>query len=820
MSDQKLVGQNYTAPDIVAKVTGRAKYAEDFRAEGMLFAKLLLSPMPHARVTRLDTRAALAMPGVAGILTADDLPAPPGGPGGPPGGQVGAEAGLTNEPLYAGEPILAVAAIDETTAAEAIERIAIEFEPLPFVLDPLDSLRPGSPNARLEGNTFVPGEKGPTIGIIKWTAQEFAEAAEGRLPTGEAPDKWTIGDLDAGFAEAALTLDETVVHQSLSHHALEPRSALAYWQNGKLYLYGSTQSTARTVPALANWVGIDPADVVFISEYTGGGFGSKISGTLSMRIPALLSKKTGRPVMMRVTRAEEHYFGRARPGCQARIKMGFRKDGRLAALDLFIVQDNGPYGRQSDHLTAGAVASLSYQPLAMRFRGITVLTNTPPKSAQRAPGGEQVNAMIEPLMDKAARQLGIDRVAIRRINAPGMNAAFGPQPEKAGAPRAFVTSCFIQDAFDKATALFGWEEKKKLSGQRRGTKVTGIGVGQGIYTAGSIGMDGLVVIRPDGKLYIHQGLGNLGTHSFADTARAAADVLSMPWDQCEVVWGDTAKHLAWASSQAGSQSTHAHTRANYVAAMDARRKLQEIAARDLGGSPDEYDVGGGRVSRKGSPSRGLAFAQAATRAIALGGKYDGHEVPEDINAMTGRSVKALAGQGLIGVAKDTLPRKGSTYSFLVSFARVEVDVETGHVDLVEYAVVPDCGTVVNPRSLGGQIYGGSVMGFAIARSMKWIYDPQWGQPMTRGFYTSKPPGFLDVPLDYKWDAVNAPDPFNPIGAKGIGEPPVGAAAGAIASAIADALGGADFNRTPITAEMVLAALEKRPQPLGPLAMQV
>src|SRR5688572_5118997 len=143
MPDATLVGTNYVPPDHVAKVTGRAKYAEDFRADGMLFAKLLLSPMPHARVRSIDTRAAMAMPGVKAIITADDVP-----------DQNGAEKALTNEPLYAGEPILAVAAVDELTAAEAIEAVQVDLEPLPFVVDPLESLRPGSPNARLGGNVW------------------------------------------------------------------------------------------------------------------------------------------------------------------------------------------------------------------------------------------------------------------------------------------------------------------------------------------------------------------------------------------------------------------------------------------------------------------------------------------------------------------------------------------------------------------------------------------------------------------------------------------------------------------------------------------
>ena len=150
MADPKLLGQNYTPPDLVAKVTGRAKYAEDYRADGMLFTKLLLSPMPHARVRRIDTRAALAMPGVKAILTADDLP-----------DLRGAERALTNEPLYQGEPILAVAAVDERTAAEAIERIDVDLEPLPFVTDPVESLRPGSANARLDGNVWITRRRPP-----------------------------------------------------------------------------------------------------------------------------------------------------------------------------------------------------------------------------------------------------------------------------------------------------------------------------------------------------------------------------------------------------------------------------------------------------------------------------------------------------------------------------------------------------------------------------------------------------------------------------------------------------------------------------------
>ncbi len=284
----KLIGKDYPTPDLYAKVTGLAKYAEDYHADGMLFCKLLLSPLPHARVKRIDTRAALAIPGVKAILMADELPPPADSltdNGTIIKANLKSERALTMEPLYQGEPILAVAAVDELTAAEAIEKIRIDFEPLPFVIDPLETLRPGGPNPRLEGNIWVQAPAGagaagapppspppPTIGELKWTKEDFANAKEGQLPMGKTPGEWSYGDLDAAFKKAALVLDETFVTPDTSHQTLETRTAMAYWQNGKVHVFTGTQSTAQTVPAIARWLNIDPGNVVLISEYTGGGF--------------------------------------------------------------------------------------------------------------------------------------------------------------------------------------------------------------------------------------------------------------------------------------------------------------------------------------------------------------------------------------------------------------------------------------------------------------------------------------------------------------------------------------------------------------------
>jgi xanthine dehydrogenase molybdenum-binding subunit len=862
----KLLGQNYVTQDLMAKVTGRAKYAEDYRAEGMLFAKLMLSPRPHARVVSIDASRALAMPGVHAVLTADDMPAPPAPAGPPPaagavpsaaaaGGvptagtapsaaaqqgraanapptgpgaaaapgtpptaaavppaqqapatpPIPAEFALAKEAMYEGEPILAVAADSEELAAAAIEAINVTFEPLAFAIDPLDSLRPGGPNARTEGNVFVGGE----IKNIKWTAEQHAAAVAGRFPTDAEAGATTVwGDVEKGFAEADVVVEHTSYQQSTSHQPLESRTAMAYWQNGKLYLHGSTQSVSRTIASVAGWVGVPPRDVIVISEYTGGGFGSKIPGAQTMAIPALLSKKlNGRPVMMRISREEETYIGRTRPGFQAWAKMGFKKDGRVTAIDAFIIEDSGPYRGQGDNAQATNLATLLYQAPNARFRGLSVATNTPPRVSQRAPGGLQSAILFEPLVNKAAKQLGVDQVEIRKINAPVNGSFFGLNPvAQAARPRtAKVTSSYLKEALDRGAVMFNWAERSKRNGQRQGSKVRGVAVSQSTFTAGSTGVDGLFVIKPDGKLYVHQGIGNLGTHSVIDTARVIAEVMDYPWENVVVVWGNTGNGIAWSSIQAGSQTTHAHTRANFAAATAGKRLLQELAAAELGGTPDGYRVGGDGVA---GPGGRLTWAQAAERAVKRGGKFDGHEAPADVNAITKAGIATLVGQGFVAAARDTYPRDGQTYGFVAGFAEVEVDVETGVYHIIDYVAVADVGTVINPRSLGGQILGGAIQGMSHTKSQKLVYDTHYGVAIGKRMYQNKPPTILDIPIDARWEALNIPDPGNPVvGAKGIGEPGIGVGGSAVLCAIANAIGNDDIlKRTPVQPEQIMTAL--------------
>jgi CO/xanthine dehydrogenase Mo-binding subunit len=791
----KHLGQDFLPHDVVAKITGEAKYAEDFRAEGMVFARLLSSPYPHARVRSIDVSEALKMPGVVGVLLPEDVkngPAPD-------------IPLLTMEPGYIGAPIMLVAAEDETTAQDAIDKVRIDFEPLEFHVDPLASLHPDKPDARTDGNVGAAGVKFQTL---KWTKEDF-DSAETRMPMGKAAQEWTYGDLDATFAKCKLVLDETFVHASNSHHSMEPRTAMAYWQNGKCILHVSSQSQSFITPAIAGMIGIPPTDLVVVAEYCGGGFGSKGGAYPLQALPALLSRKINRPVMMRISRAEEYFNGSARLGFQGQVKLGFAEDGKLLAADLYVIQENGACQSFFDFRNAGDALSMVYQPEAMRWRGMPVYANTPIRSAQRGPGYNQLVHIIEPLLDKAARELKLDRLAIRLRNVPAVAAPFGAQ-------RGTVSSCYLKEALEKGAEQFGWQQRLARNGARNGSKVTAVAVGQAFHPAGFSGFDGLLRILPNGKVHVHTGVGNLGTFSHSSTSRIAAEVLKVDWQDVVIERGDSRRHLPWNIGQFGSNTNFTMARTNYVAAMDALTKLKEIAARRFGGVADNYDVDGRRVFRKGSPGTGMSYGEAAQRAIQMGGKYDGHELPKDINPMTTASATAIAGTGLVGVAKDTLPLTGAPAAFAAAFIEIELDLETGKHVIIDYLGVADCGTVIHPAGLETQIKSGAVQGFGVAAMERIVYDPQNALPASVGFYQAKPPTYGDVARRFRSSAVDLPDPSSPLGTKGIGEPLLGCAGAALLCALSEAIGGHVFNRTPVVPDMILNQLAGRPQSHGAL----
>ena len=798
MSDYKLVGKDFTPPDVIGKVTGKAKYAEDFRVDGMVYARMYTSPMAHGKVTNIDTSAAEAMEGVIGILTADDVP------------EVEAPnaAILTNSPAYIGDPILAVAAVDEKTAEDAMAAIKIDIEPLPFVTDPLDSLIAGGPDAREEGNVYARSREGSGFRSIKWTKEQIDEFRAGKEPTGEFVAEWNYGDLDKGFADAKVVIEESFVTTGYAHMSMEPRTSMAYWQNGTCYVHGSAQSHTFWVPGLARMLGIETKDLVLISENTGGGFGSKIGAYPIAALPGYFSKKIGRPVQLRVTGEQEYYMGSARVGFQGWIRMGFGEDGKATATDVFIIEDIGSNATGGDASSAGGAISMVYDPDAMRFRGLPVLTNTTPRGAQRGPGQNQIAAVMAPIMDKAAKALDLDPLDVRKINATNNETTVN-------ADQHGVTSAYLEKALDMGAEMFDWENRRQQP-KKNGSKVRGLGIGQGYHSAGAKGFDGLIRITTDGKLHIHTGVGNLGTYSYASTSRAAAEVLKYDWENCEIHNGNSEKHLPWNSYQAGSVSTFTHTRTNYVAAMDALRKMKLIAADTMGGEPDDYDIDGQRVFLVDNPAQGMSYGAIAARAIQLGGEYSGQTYPEDIHEITQRSVQGLAGSGLVGVAKDNLPQEGTIPGLACAFVEIELDLETGKYDILDYVGIAECGTVLFPAGLAQQMKGGAVWGMGMVATERHVYDPHNGLPANVGYHQCGIPSYLDVPSVTRTDAVDIADPQNPFGARGIGEPAMGCSVAALTSAISDALDGHIFGRTPVSPDMIVNHVTGRDQSFLPL----
>ena len=790
------IGKDFTPPDVHGKVTGEIKYAEDHKAEGMVFARILTSPMPAGRIVNIDASEALRMDGVIGIITADDLPpvAPPANP-----------ALAMDYITYVGQPILAVAATTEEIAETALDRIRIDYERREFVTDPLESLTPGGPTAYPEGNALVrtqeEGPEGaPIVGAqiknVKWPQSAIDAIRAGREPVGaEFTREWAFGDIEAGFAEADHIIEEPFVTIGYPHHSLESRTCMAYWEGGKCYFAGSSQSQSANNAGLARMLNIPLEDLVFINEATGGGFGSKIGPYPYMAITGNFSRMLNRPVQTRITREQEFYIGSARSGMQGWLKVGARNDGKVTAVDLVIVNDGGMTGGGSGNSSAQHV-TVAYQPDNMRFRMISVYTNTTPRGAQRGPGQNEMAAVLAPMTDKLAKAVGMDRAAFRRVNALNSD---GFQ----GGSQGPVTSAFVAEAIDQGSRAFNWADREALPRDLGGSKRRGVGMGIGYHGAGGRGYDGLIRMGTDGKLYIHSGVGNLGTYSYAATCRAAAEALQMPWENCEIVRGRSDRHLPHSSGQGGSNTIFTHTRTNWVAGQDMIAKMKEIAAMDLGGSADDYEIGGERVFRSDDNTVGMTYAETAQRAMELGGKFSGEEYPDDINELTQIAVRGLAGSGLIGVAKDNLPGQGQPPGLIVGFMEIELDTATGKYDIVDYQAVADCGTVVHPKNFENAMRGGAVWGVGLTGFEKHVYDPQNGLPANVGLYQSKPPTNMDVPVETVAQAVNIPDPQNPTGGRGIGEPTQGAAAAALASALSDALDGHLFNTAPVTTDMII-----------------
>ena len=453
--------------------------------------------------------------------------------------------------------------------------------------------RPAHASAAGRGRARPPAagsRHGPKIERLKWTAEDFDERDRRPDADRQVRRRMGVGDLDAGFKKADLVLDETFVTQSTGHQPLETRTAMAYWQNGKLYMHGSTQSTVQTSRRSRAGSASTADQVVVISEYTGGGFGSKIPARSSTAIPALLSKKANAPVMMRITREEEHFIGRARPASWRGSRSASARTAASPRSTCSSICDNGPYDAQGDcrHRRRPSLAGLSAG--AMRFRGLTV-SPTRRRVSQRAPGGMQANGIMEPIIAKAAREA--------RHRSGRRCAGSTRRPARRRSARRSRTASELrhqrvrQGSARQGRELFKWEERKAPQRQAQGTKVRGIGVAVSAVLRridrlrrAARHQAGRPHLRPVGHRQSRHPLGHRRAPRRGRNARRAVGAVRRHL-------GQHLKNLPWTCVSAGSQTTHAMTRAAHAAAKDAMQKLQEIAAQALGGTPASYKVADG-----------------------------------------------------------------------------------------------------------------------------------------------------------------------------------------------------------------------------------
>lgn len=816
--DFKHVGKDFEVPDGRPKVTGDAKFVDDYQFSDLLHAKTVKSPYAHARVVNIDTAAAEEMDAVKAIATYEDAPEP--GLGQPV---------LAEEPMVYGYPVAAVAADNEYAAAAAVEAIEVEYEVLDHVIDPVETLKPGSPNARPDGN--VPtgeaggesaegqGGAGNQIGTVKLDNAEFVdEDGNDLLMPRNIPEdawnlKWSWGDVNQGFENATETVENTVKAQPIPTNPLEPRSTVIDWgADGRVKAWVSSQSMSLTHTGLAGMLGISPTDLTVINNFTGGGFGSKGTSYPQMGVPGLLSKQVNRPVKIRGSRKEEFHWGNGRSTLILRSKIGVDDDGNIVAMDLEAIGDAGAYGADGLSVVSSGYNCLSqiYQPETLRVRGLGTFTNTPKRWPQRGPGQNQAGLAISQVLDEAAEELGMDPFELKRINAPQQDAPDGEfDPENApvaNASRAPMSSAHLGAAYEQAAEAIDYESKRERSGTMEGSKVYGVGSGGASHHCGYIGFDGLVGVHTDGTVEVRQGAGNLGTESFAAVGRMVAETMGVPWDQVEVSWGRS-DEASFTLGQFSSNTTFTEGLANVKAAETAIQYLSELAAEELGGAPEDYEVTEGTVVNS-ETGESLSLGETAQLAVDTGGKYDGSEIPqqyqETLVPLTIGAARGLTGNALVAFGKSTGEDLGGYVTAMAgAIAEVSVDVQTGEVTVEEMANWNDSGRVIHPESFSAQVEGGTIQGTGYALMERYRHDEDTGIPLNTDFYKNKAPGILDyseTPL--KVGAVGAPDPFGPHGAKGVGEPPYGSAAAAIASAVRDAL-GVTFTEFPMTPSAVL-----------------
>lgn len=766
------IGKRMPRPDAPFKVTGRLQYVDDLSFPRMLHARLVRSPYAHARILRVDTSKAAALPGVHAVITARDMP----------GRRIGYR--YDNLPLqgekvrYAGDAVAAVAARDPETAARAAELVEVEYEPLPVLSDPEKAMEPGAPLVHEED----------------W----LDPAGERRRPRRDNVSlhfHFEHGDPDRAFAECDVVVEARFAVPFVTTASMETTGCIAVWDpTGNLTMYTPTQAPFLYQREMAEALGISGRRIRVIGTPIGGAFGKNLEAHPWDIVAAVLSRITGRPVKLVFNRQEEFLASRTRQPHIMYVRAGAKKDGRLWVRTCKAVLDNGAYnswGALTPIVSMQTFTSL-YRVPHVRYDAYVVYTNNPYSGSMRGFGNPEATFAVEQTMDMLAEKLGMDPLEfrLRNANEPG---EVTPQGMK-------ITSCAAREALEAAARAVEWSgrDARRDAGD---TKRRGVGIAGVLHVSGgariyrSDGCGAIVKIDDFGRVTVLSGHSDMGQGADAAVAQACAEELGVSPEDVTVVNRDTTI-VPWDVGVHASRTTFIAGNAVRLAAREAKQQLLRAAAELFfaGAAPEELDIRDGRVFRRSDPANGVPYDKVV-RALHFrekGNLIIGHAFYDPPTQMQDA--------GYVG-------NISAAYGFGAQAAEVEVDLETGRVRVLRVAAAHDVGKAINPAGIEGQIDGGVLMGVGYALSEQMILqDGQILNPFLRAYGL---PAATDAPAIERI-IIESADAEGPFGAKGVAEHTVVPTAAAIANAIAHAT-GVRLYELPMTPERVLRALlEKQP----------
>lgn len=754
-----VVGTRPIRPDGVEKVTGRARYSADINLPGMLFAKVLRSPHAHARIKNIDTSKAEAMSGVKAVVTSAEMPQPNGILS-----IVGESAMVnpkflsnnclaTDKALYKGHAIAAVAATSIHIAEQALELIEVDYEVLPSVTDLLDAMKDDAPvlHERLANVT------NPNI-----RPGGLRDEGDGTKSTNIANHFFfEQGDIEQGFKEADVIIEREFRTSSVHQGYIEPHSATADWgPDGNLTVWCSSQGHFNVRDQVASTLNIDVSNIKVIPMEIGGGFGGKTLVYLEP-VASLLSRKAGQPVKLSMSRSEVFQGSGPTSGSWMRCKLGVTKDGRITAVDASLAFEAGAF--PGSPINPGCQCMTGPYNIANgRIEGFDVLLNKPKTAAYRAPGAPAAAFAMETVVDEVCKQIGMDPLEFRLLNAAkeGTRRLTGPLMGVVGNVET------VQAAKDHAH----WNAP--LEGPNRGR-----GVASGYWFNATGPASATASVNSDGTVSLIEGSPDIGG-SRAALSMQLAEVLGIAAEDVRPVVGDT-DSVGYTSLTGGSSVAFKTGWASYEAARDIKQQLIERAARiwDVDSSLVEYTDG--VVSHTSDPELKFTFKELAARLNATGGPISG---------------------------RGNVSPTGVGGSFATHIVDVEVDPDTGKIDILRYTAVQDVGKAVHPSYVEGQIQGGAVQGIGWALNEEYVFNDS-GSMDNPTFLDYRMPTSLDLPM-IDTVLVEVANPGHPYGVRGVGEVPLVPPLAAIANAIYNAV-GVRMDHLPMSPPNVLDALWKK-----------